>query len=144
MPLLSYGCLDTVNVLWLFLTVPLVGLRCVIVVFPDHTNLLFVQSTLAWFAKSPLRSFLLFMSCVCHAFASVYCCLVVTFWEWADLLFVMLNCNFVTFPCGILGQVWYLIVLIPGRCRLSFFCCMRLPSCTSAQPHSDQRLYYSL
>ena len=30
----------TVNVLWLFLTVPLVvGLQCVIVVFSDHTHL---------------------------------------------------------------------------------------------------------
>ena len=28
------------NRLWLFLTVPLVGLQCVIVVFPDHTHLL--------------------------------------------------------------------------------------------------------
>ena len=35
------------------------------------------------------------------------------------LLFVMFNCVFVTFPCGILGQVWYLIVLIPDLCRLS-------------------------
>ena len=39
---LSYRCLVTVNVLWLFLTVPwVVGLQCVIVVFPDHTHLLF-------------------------------------------------------------------------------------------------------
>ena len=30
------------NVMWLFLTVPWVGLQCVIVVFPDHTHLLFV------------------------------------------------------------------------------------------------------
>ena len=29
---LSYGCLVTVNVLWLFLTVPWVGLQCDIVV----------------------------------------------------------------------------------------------------------------
>ena len=29
------------------------------------------------------------------------------------LLFVMFNCVFVTFPCGILGQVRYLIVSIP-------------------------------
>ena len=28
----------TVSVLWLFLTVPWVDLRCVIVVFPDHTH----------------------------------------------------------------------------------------------------------
>ena len=39
--LLSYECLVTVNALWLFLAVPWVGLRCVIVVFPDHTHLLF-------------------------------------------------------------------------------------------------------
>ena len=37
------------------------------------------------------------------------------------LLFVMLNCDFVTFPCGILGQVWYSIVWIPDLCRLSYF-----------------------
>ena len=36
-------------------------------------------------------------------------------------LFVMFNCVFVTFPCGILGQVWYLIVSIPDLCRLSYF-----------------------
>ena len=30
-------------------------------------------------------------------------------------------CIFVTFPCGILGQVWYLIVLFPDLCRLSYF-----------------------
>ena len=28
------------------------------------------------------------------------------------LSFVMFNCAFVTFPCGILGQVWNLIVSI--------------------------------
>ena len=39
--LFSYGCLVTVNVLWLFLSVPWVDLRCVIVVFPDHTPLTF-------------------------------------------------------------------------------------------------------
>ena len=37
------------------------------------------------------------------------------------LLFVMFNCVFVTYPCGILGQVWYLIVSIPDLCRLSYF-----------------------
>ena len=39
--LLSYRCFVTINVLWLFLTVPRVGLQCVIMVFPDHTHLLF-------------------------------------------------------------------------------------------------------
>ena len=38
------------------------------------------------------------------------------------LLFVMFTCVFVTFPCVILGQVWYLIVSIPDLCRLSYFC----------------------
>ena len=32
------------------------------------------------------------------------------------LSFVMFNCVFVTFLCGILGQVWCLIVLIPDLC----------------------------
>ena len=40
-----------------------------------------------------------------------------TYWP----LFLMFNCDFVTFPCGILGQVWYLIVSIPDLCRLSYF-----------------------
>ena len=40
--LLSYRCIVTINVLWLFLMVPWVDLQCVIVVFPDHTHLLFV------------------------------------------------------------------------------------------------------
>ena len=39
--LLSYRCVVTINVLRLFLTVPWAGLQCVIVVFPDHTHLLF-------------------------------------------------------------------------------------------------------
>ena len=36
-------------------------------------------------------------------------------------LFVMSNCDFATFRCGILGQVWYLIVLIPDVCHLLYF-----------------------
>ena len=53
--------------------------------------------------------------------ASVYCCLVVTCMERADLLalVVMSNCEF--FPIGILGQVWYLIVSIPDLFPLSCF-----------------------
>ena len=39
--LLSDGCFVSLNVLWLFCTVPWVGLQCEIVVFPDHTHLLF-------------------------------------------------------------------------------------------------------
>ena len=64
-----------------------------------------------------------FVSCVSHAFASVQCCLVVTCWENADLLVLVgdVYCIFVTDPCGILGQVWYLIVSFPDLCRLSYF-----------------------
>ena len=64
-----------------------------------------------------------FMSCVCHAFAFVHCCLVVTCWEIADIfdLDCYVYCVFVTFPCGILGKLWYLIVSIPDFCHLSYF-----------------------
>ena len=57
-------------------------------------------------------SFVFFVFCVSHAFASVHCCLVVTCWERADLLALVGigYCIFVTFPCGILGQVRYLIL----------------------------------
>ena len=37
------------------------------------------------------------------------------------LLFVMFVVVFATIPCGILGQVRYLIVSIPDLCRLSYF-----------------------
>ena len=39
--LLSYRCIVTINVRWLFLTVSWVGLQYVIVVFPGRTHLLF-------------------------------------------------------------------------------------------------------
>ena len=38
--LLSFGCLISVNIIWLFLAVPRVDLRFVIVDFPDHTHVL--------------------------------------------------------------------------------------------------------
>ena len=55
-----------------------------------------------------------FVSCVSDA---GHFCLVVTCWEMADLLALVgdVNCIFVTFPCVILGQVWFLIVSIPDR-----------------------------
>ena len=61
---------------------------------------------------------------VCHAFLSVHCILVVTCWERADLLALldmMFSCVFVTFPCDVLGKVWYLIVSIPDLCLLTYF-----------------------
>ena len=63
--------------------------------------------------------FCAFLSCVCHFFTSVHSCLVVTCWKRADLLAFV--CDFVIFPCGILDQMWYLIVSIPDLCHLSYF-----------------------
>ena len=61
---------------------------------------------------------------VCYAFLSVHCSLVVTCREKASLLAlldVMFSCVFITFPCGVLGQVWYLIVSIPDLCLLTLY-----------------------
>ena len=38
-----------------------------------------------------------------------------------DLLYIMFYCVCVTFPCGVLGQVLYLIVSIPDRCLITYF-----------------------
>ena len=101
---LSSWCLVMVE--QLFLAVTRGCLQFVIVVFADHTHLLFLTLVLI---------FVLFMSCVCHTFASALWSPAgkgLTFW----LLFVISNGDFVTFPCGILGQVWYSFVLIPDLC----------------------------
>ena len=47
----------------------------------------------------------------------------VSCWERAVLLALDgdVYCIFVTFPCGILGQVTYLIVSFPDPCHLSYF-----------------------
>ena len=56
---------------------------------------------------------------LCLVFATLSCLFFAALWSPAGkgltswLLFVMFNCDFVTFPCGILDQVWYLIVSIP-------------------------------
>ena len=69
-----------------------------------------------------MDAFVLFMSWVFHALTSFHCCLVVTYWERADILVLVCDVYyvFVTFPCSILGQVWYFIVLIPDLCHLSY------------------------
>ena len=59
------------------------------------------------------------VSFVSHALASIHCSLVVTCWESAGLM-ALVN-FFVTCPCGILGQMWYLIVSFPDLCLLSHF-----------------------
>ena len=63
-----------------------------------------------------------FVSCVSHAFASVYCCLVVTCLERADLLALVGDVYCICVACPrIMCQVWYLIVSYPDLCRLSYF-----------------------
>ena len=42
------------------------------------------------------------------------------------LLFAMFNCDFVTFPGGMLGQVWYWIASIHDLCCPSYFPIMKL------------------
>ena len=65
-----------------------------------------------------------FLFCVCYAFVRLVIC---ALWSPAGkglacwLSFVVSNCKFVTFPCGILGHVWYLIVSIPDLCTLTYF-----------------------
>ena len=48
----------------------------------------------------------------------------VTCWEKANLLTLLydvFSCAFVTFSCGVLGQVWHLVVSSPDRCLLTYF-----------------------
>ena len=69
---------------------------------------------------------MLFMSCV-FMLSRLF---IASLWSHAGkgltscLLFVMFNCAFLTFSYVILGQVWYLIVMIPDLCRLS---CLYVP-----------------
>ena len=64
---------------------------------------------------------------LCLVFVVLSRMFIATLWSSAGkglaswLLFVMFNCVFITFPCDILGHVWYLIVSIPDLCRLSYF-----------------------
>ena len=54
------------------------------------------------------------MSCVSHAFAAIHCRLVATCWKRDNLLTLVgdVYLIFITFPCGIMGQVGYLIVCL--------------------------------
>ena len=68
------------------------------------------------------RIICVFVSCVSHVFVSVHCCFVVTCCERAYLFALVddVYCNLLTFPCGILDQVRYLIVSFPDLC-LDFY-----------------------
>ena len=68
----------------------------------------------------------------CIVFVMLSRLLIETLWSPAGkglifcLSFVVLDCVVITFPFGILGQVWYLIVLIPDLCPLSYFHSVRI------------------
>ena len=40
--------------------------------------------------------------------------------SWLSYIYDLILC-FVTFPCDVLDQVWYVIVSIPNLCLLSYF-----------------------
>ena len=75
----------------------LAGLLCIIVVISDHPRLPFVFVMLS-------RPFI----------AALWSPAGKGLTSW--LSFVMFNCVLFTFPCGILGEVRYFIVLIPDLC----------------------------
>ena len=52
---------------------------------------------------------------LCFVFVIHSCLFIVVLWSPTGLLCVMFYCVFVSFPCGVLGQVWCLI------CLLSYF-----------------------
>ena len=59
---------------------------------------------------------------LCYAVLSVPCSLVITMADLLTLLCVVFSCVLVTFPYGVPGQVWYLIVSIPDLCLpLNFY-----------------------
>ena len=72
----------------------------------------------------PFCYFYLCFVFVCHTVLSVPCSLVVTCWErltsWLSCMWCFLSV-FVTFPYGVLGQVWCLVVLIPDLCLPPLF-----------------------
>ena len=64
---------------------------------------------------------------LCLVFAKLSRLFIAALWSPAGkgltswLLFVMFNSDFVPFPCGTLGQLWYLIISIPDLCCLFYF-----------------------
>ena len=65
-----------------------------------------------------------FHVCLCYAVLSNPCSFVITCWVRADLLALLcvaFSCVFVTFPYGVSGQAWYLIVSMPYLCLPLYF-----------------------
>ena len=72
-------------------------------------------------------SFIICVSCLTLVNVILSCLFLAALWSPAGkgltswLLYVMFSSVFVTFPYGVLGQVWYLIVSIPDLCLLPYF-----------------------
>ena len=64
---------------------------------------------------------------LCLVFLMLKCLFIAALWSPAGegltswLMLMIFYPSFVTFSCGILGQVWYLIVSFPVLCPLSYF-----------------------
>ena len=60
---------------------------------------------------------------LCYDVLSVPCSLDITCLERVDLslLYIVSSCVFVTFPCDVLVQVWYLIETNPDFCLPIYF-----------------------
>ena len=72
---LSSWCL--MIVVWLFLAMPWVFLQFVIVVFPDHTHLLFLKTNICPLFEWPLKTGFTVVVCVSsleHLYDSIDCC----------------------------------------------------------------------
>ena len=91
------------------------GWYCETCLSPPIKTLLLTESRWCFFCWS----FVIFMFGVGHAFLSFHCSLGKS-WHLGSLLCEVLLC-FVTFPYGVLGQVWNLIVSIPDFCFIIYF-----------------------
>ena len=69
---------------------------------------------------------------LCLVFTMLACLFIAALWSPEGkgplVLVCDVHCDFVTFPFGILGHVWYLIVSIPDPCCLSYFALLSLSS----------------
>ena len=66
------------------------------------------------------------MDHLCFVFLMLSCLFIAALWspagkELTSWLLLVMFIIFVTFPCDILGQMWYLIVSFPDLCRHSYF-----------------------
>ena len=107
-----------VSLLWLYICFFVYVFACVLMPYPcialnNILFLLYTYKSLTIYMISGPGSDSKLKACRNHFLWCVVC----------DFLLKLpyVYCIFVTFQCGILGQVWYLIVLFPDLCRLSYF-----------------------